>query len=70
MSTGMIATLVLLAATQPLHFTATYQTVEVHAGSDVLARVLCTSATGADVTLMTDAQRQFRDDVIRRIDSN
>jgi hypothetical protein len=66
----MIQALLLLAAVRPLHFTVTYETAEVRAGSDVLARILCTSASGIDVTVMTDAQRQYREDVIRRIDSN
>ena len=66
----MIATLVLLAAVQSLHFRVSWQTVEVRTGADVVARVLCTSAKGADIALMTDAQRQQRDDVIRRIDSS
>ncbi len=65
----MIATLLLLAAAQPLHFTVTYQTGEVRAGSEVTARVLCVSASGVDPSLMTDAQRQYRDDVLRRVDS-
>ncbi len=65
----MIATLLLLAAAQPLHFTVTYQTAEVRTGSDVTARVLCVSARGLDASLMTDAQRQYRDDVLRRVDS-
>ena len=65
----MIATLLLLAAAQPLHFTVVYQTGEVRAGSDVTARVLCVSAMGVDPSLMTDAQRQYRDDVLRRVDS-
>lgn len=66
----MIATLLLLAAAQPLHFTVTYQTGEVRAGSEVTAKVLCVSATGVDASLMTDAQRQYRDDVLRRVDSS
>jgi hypothetical protein len=66
----MIPTLLLLAAAQPLHFTVTYETAEVRAGSDVSARILCTSASGIDVTVMTDAQRQYREDVIRRIDAS
>jgi cation transport regulator ChaB len=66
----MIATLLLLAAAPPLHFTVTYQTGEVRAGSDVAARVLCVSASGVDLSLMTDAQRQYREDVLRRVDSS
>ena len=66
----MIATLLLLAAAQPLHFTVSYQTAEVRTGSDVTARVLCVSARGVDPSLMTDAQRQYRDDVLRRVDSS
>lgn len=66
----MIATLLLLAAAQPLHFTVTYQTGDVRAGSDVTARVLCVSAHGVDPSLMTDAQRQYREDVLRRVDSS
>ncbi|MDD5562375.1 MAG: hypothetical protein PHQ91_01550 [Thermoanaerobaculaceae bacterium] len=65
----MIATLLLLAAAQPLHFTVTYQTGEARTGSDVTARVLCVSAREVDPSLMTDAERQYRDDVLRRIDS-
>jgi len=68
MWTGMIATLVLLGAAQPLHFTVSYQTAEVRTGAAVVARVLCAHATGVDITLMTDSQRQLRDDVLRRID--
>ncbi len=66
----MIATLLLLAAAQPLHFTVGYQTAEVRAGSDVTARVLCVSADGVEPSLMTDAQRQYREDVLRRVDSS
>jgi hypothetical protein len=66
----MIPTLLLLAAAQPLHFTVTYETAEVRAGSEVIAQTLCTSASGIDLTVMTDAQRQYREDVIRRIDSS
>src|SRR5664280_1116860 len=66
----MIATLLLLAAAPPLHFTVTYQMGEVRAGSDVAARVLCVSASGVDLSLMTDAQRQDREDVLRRVDSS
>jgi hypothetical protein len=65
----MIATLLLLAATQPLHFTVTYEKGEVRTGSDVTARVLCVSASGLDASLMTDALRQYREDVLRRVDS-
>ncbi len=65
----MIATLVLLAAAQPLHFTVTYQTGEVRTGSEVTARVLYVSARGVEPSLMTDAQRQYRKDVLRRVDS-
>jgi hypothetical protein len=65
----MITTLLLLAAAQPLHFTVSHQVGEVRTGSDVTARALCVSARGVDPSLMTDAQRQYRDDVLRRIDS-
>ena len=65
----MIATLVLLAAAQPLHLTVGYQTAEVRTGSEVTARVLCVSANGVEPSLMTDAQRQYREDVLRRVDS-
>jgi hypothetical protein len=65
----MITTLLLLAAAQPLHFTVSHHVGEVRTGSDVTARVLCVSARGVDPSLMTDAQRQYRDDVLRRIDS-
>ncbi len=65
----MIPALVLLAATQPLHFTVSWETAEVRAGEEVAARVFCTWASGVDESLMTDAQRAQRDDVIRRIDS-
>ncbi len=65
----MIATLLLLAAAQPVHLTVTYEKGEVRTGSDVTARVLCVSASGSDPSLMTDAERQYRDDVLRRIDS-
>ena len=66
----MIATLLLLAAAQPLHFTVVYQSGEVRAGSEATARVLCVSAMGVDPSLMTDAQRQYREDVLRRVDSS
>ncbi len=66
----MIAAVVLLAAAQPLHFTVTWETAEVRSTSGVVARLLCTGASGADLSLMTDAQRNARDDVIRRIDSS
>jgi len=66
----MIAILLLLAAAPPLHFTVGYQTAEVRAGSDVTARVLCVSASGVDPSLMTDAQRQYREDVLRRVVSS
>lgn len=66
----MIATLLLLATAQPLHFTVGYQTAEVRAGSEATARVLCVSAGGVDPSLMTDAQRQYREDVLRRVDAS
>ena len=65
----MIAALVLLAAVQPLHFMVSYQLAEVRAGSDVIARALCGNESGVDATMLTDAQRQQRLDVLRRIDS-
>lgn len=64
-----LTALILLALAPPLHVLVTYETAEVRAGSDVLARVLCTSVWGVDEARMTDAQRQARADVLRRIDS-
>ncbi len=64
----MIATLI-LAAAAPLHFTVSWETAEVRAAEGVAARVLCTSASGVDDSLLTDAQRAQRDDVLRRVDS-
>ncbi len=64
----MIATLI-LAAAAPLHFTVNWATADVRAGDEVVARVFCSSASGVDESLLTDAQRAQRADVIRRIDS-
>ncbi len=64
----MIAAL-MLAAAAPLHFTVNWETADVRAGDEVVARVFCSSASGVDASLMTEAQRAERDDVLRRIDS-
>ncbi len=65
----MIPAILLLVAAQPLHFTVVWETAEVRAGDELAARILCSTAQGVDPAMMTDAQRQLRDDLIRRIDS-
>ncbi|HVN75457.1 MAG TPA: hypothetical protein VMT19_04005 [Thermoanaerobaculaceae bacterium] len=65
----MVAALVLAAAV-PLHVTVSWETAEVRAGDEVAARVLCTTERGVDESLLTDAQRAQRDDVLRRVDSS